>query len=175
MSEIKSTYKALDPVQQSLVQDRRLSQSGTVDDWLELLGPVAAFEQQCDALVKGHGHLFERRFARKHKLPDVFLEIADTLLPVLRADHDPQVPLELTIDLTGQEQKAKQVGESKPYQQGAYNRIVDTFYADRWLQGHAEFVDGADVHFSLTTNVRMSNKRKRSAMSTPCQPWSAPK
>jgi hypothetical protein len=163
VSEIKSRFKALDPAQRSFVEDRRVSLSGPVDKWLELLGPVAEFDRYCGTVIAGRGHFLERRFAHKHRLPDELLELTDTLLPVLREDHNPDAPLELTIDFTGWDQKGKQVGESQPYQHGPYNQIVDTFFSDRWLEGRAQFADGADVRFALTDNVRHAKKRKRSA------------
>ena len=106
---------------------------------------------------------FARRFARKHPVPEALGAFVLPLLPVLREDQDPAVPLELTVDLTGAQQREKEVRVSQPYKKGAYPQVVDTVYADPWISGHAVFVDGVDLRFAVTDHVRASNKTKKSA------------
>ncbi len=68
------------------------------------------------------------------------------------------------LDLTGaRAAESKATRTSAPYKKGDYPAVVDTFYDDPWLEGHARFVDGADVHFSVIDHVRASRKTKRSA------------
>ena len=163
MSSVKSAFKALTSEQQALVKERQIAGKHSPDEWLSLLGPVAAFDEQVDAVRKGGGGFWDRRFARKHDVPDGLRTFALPLLPIVREDHDPAVPLELQIDLTGAEQTSKTASTSAPYKKGNYPAVVDTFYVDPWLKGHARFVDGADIHFSVIDHVRASRKTKRSA------------
>lgn len=83
------------------------------------------------------------------------------LLPILREDADPAKPLALKLDLRGGLVPAKRTGESQPYKKGVYHKIVDTFYEDPWLVGHAEFVDGATVDWTVVDHIRSSKKTKR--------------
>lgn len=161
MSEIRKAFKALTPEQQAVVTERRVEGERTPDEWLALLGPVAEFDQQADELrgAGGGGGFFAKRFARKHDVPDGLRSFGLPLLAILREDHDPAAPLELKLDLTG----GKEVGVGNPYTKGAYHKVVDTFYEDPWIEGHAQFADGADVRFSVVDRIRATKRWKRSA------------
>jgi hypothetical protein len=161
VNELKATYKKLTPEQQRIVSDKRIEGSHTPDEWLELLTPVAEFDQQSDALRVSRAGFFVRRFARKHDVPNGLRSFTLPLIPILREDHDPSAPLELRIDLSGYKQDSKQTGKGDAYKRGRYHKIVDTFYDDPWLDGHARFVDGADVRFQVIDHVRSSRKTKR--------------
>jgi hypothetical protein len=162
VSNVKAAFKALTAEQQAIVNERRVAGELRPDDWLRLLGPVAEFDRRADAARKDGG-FFERRFARKHDVPNALRSFVLPLLPILREDHDPERSLELRIDLSGAEQPSKRVRSSDPYKKGAYHKVVDTFFDDPWLEGHAHFVDGADVRFSVVDHIRSSEKNKRSA------------
>ncbi len=159
MSGVKSTFKALTPEQQAIVKEQRVAGRRSPDEWLQLLGPVAEFDRQADAArLRGGGGFWERRYARKHDVPNGLRAFALPLLPILREDHDPETPLELKLDLSG----PKQNWRSGPaYKAGRYHKIVDSFYDNPWLEGRARFVDGADVRFSIVDHVRSSYKTKR--------------
>jgi len=161
VSEIKSAFKALSAEQQALVLQRRVTGAHSPDDWLTLLAPVAEFDSQCDAVRAGAGGFFARRFARKHDLPFGLRLFTIPLLPILREDQAADKPLELTLDFTGAEQKQKQKRVSDAYRKGAYHKVIDTFYDDPWIVGHAKFADGTDVEFSVIDHVRSSRKTKR--------------
>jgi hypothetical protein len=163
MSGVRSTFKALTPDQRALVEDRRVAGKRSPDEWLRLLGPVAEFDRQADAVRQGGGGFWDRRFARKHDVANGLRSFTLPLLPILREDQDPALPLELSLDFTGAEQKSKETGTSEPYRKGAYHKVVDTFYDDPWIAGRARFVDGADVRFTVIDHVRSSRKTKRSA------------
>jgi hypothetical protein len=163
VSEVKSAFKALTPEQQAIVSDCRVAGERSPDEWLRLLGPVAEFDRQSDAVREGGGGFWARRYARKHDVPNGLRWFAVPLTLILREDQDPEHPLKLRIDLSGPLQPQKVVTTSPSYQKGAYHKVVDTFYADPWLEGHAHFADGADVHFTVTDHVRSSSKTKRSA------------
>ena len=163
MNVLKKAFKALTPEQQTIFTGKRVEGQHTPDEWLALLTPVAELDEQCDALRVSKAGFFVRRFARKHDVPNGLRSFTLPLLGILREDHDPAAPLELRVDLSGPEQKAKQTGTSDPYNRGRYHKIVDTFYDDPWLEGHAQFIDGADVRFQVIDHVRSSLKTKRSA------------
>jgi hypothetical protein len=162
VSNVKATFKALTAEQQAIVTGHRVAGELSPDDWLRLLGPVAEFDRQIEA-ARRDGGFFARRFARKHDVPDALRAFVVPLLPILREDHDPERPLKLQLDLTGAQQPSKRVHYTAPYKKGAYPRVIDTFYDDLWLEGHAHFADGADVHFAVTDHLRTSEKTKKSA------------
>jgi hypothetical protein len=161
MNELKAAYKALTPEQQRIVDDGRVEGARSPEDWIRLLAAVAEFDARSDALRVSKAGFFVRRFARKHDVPNGLRLFALPLLPILREDHDPDVPLELKLDLTGPRESSKEVGKGEPYKRGAYHKIVDTFYDDPWIQGHARFADGADIRFGVIDHVRSSRKTKR--------------
>lgn len=161
MSEIKSAFKSLSSEQQAFVSQRRIAGSRSCDDWLALLGPVAEFDSEVDAVRAGAGGFFARRFARKHDLPFGLRLFTVPLLPILREDQASDAPLELTLDFTGAEQKDKQQRVTEPYRKGAYHKVIDTFYDDPWINGHAKFADGTELRFAVIDHIRSSRKTKR--------------
>jgi hypothetical protein len=163
MNELKKAFKALTPAQQAIVTDGRVEGRYSPDEWMQLIAPVAQFDEQSDALRVSKAGFFVRRFARKHDVPNGLRSFTLPLLPILREDIDPGTPLELRLDLSGWKQKSKEVGTGDPYTRGRYRKIVDTFYDDPWIRGHARFADGADVQFEVIDHVRSSRKTKRSA------------
>jgi len=163
VSDVKSAFKALTAEQQAIVRDGRVAGERSPDDWLALLGPVAEYDRQADAVREGGGGFWARRYARKHDVPNGLRWFAVPLTLILREDQDPEKPLALKIDLSGPFQPQKLVTTSPTYKKGAYHKVVDSLHADTWLEGHAHFADGADVRFSVTDHVRTSNKTKRSA------------
>jgi hypothetical protein len=161
VSEIKSAFKALSSEQRAVIEQQGCSGAHSADEWLELLSPVAEFDKKADEVSAGAGGFFARRFARRHDLPFGLRMFTLPLLPILREDQDPQTPLELRLDLTGPEQNSKVIRTSDPYKKGAYHKIVDTFYDDPWIEGHAKFVDGTDLRFTVIDHVRSQSKTKR--------------
>jgi hypothetical protein len=161
VSEIKSAFKALSPEQRGVIERQGCAGAHSADEWMELLSPVAEFDQKADEVRAGAGGFFARRFARKHDLPFGLRLFTLPLLPILREDHDPETPLELKLDLTGPEQNSKVTQTSEPYKKGVYHKVVDTFYDDPWIEGHAKFVDGTDLRFSVIDHVKSQSKTKR--------------
>ena len=163
MSDIKAAYKALTPEQQALIQTRRIEGDRTPDEWLRVLGPVAAFDRQVAHVRAGGGGFFARRFAKKHDLPDGLRLLVMPLLPILREDHDPEKGLALQLDMTGAQTPRKLARNSEPYRRGAYYHIVDSYYDDPWFRCRARFADGARVDLAVIDRVRASKKTKKSA------------
>jgi hypothetical protein len=48
---VKQAFNALTPEQQEIVRSRRFAGSRSPDEWLALLGPVAAYDRHADPLV----------------------------------------------------------------------------------------------------------------------------
>jgi hypothetical protein len=101
------------------------------------------------------------RRTKKMDLANGPLAFAVPLMPILREDVDPEEPVHLRLDLAGYGAKGKAKGKSEPYKKGAYHKIVDTFYEDPWLAGHARFVDGTDLQFNVSDVVISQRKTKR--------------
>jgi hypothetical protein len=101
------------------------------------------------------------RQTKKMDLANGPLAFAVPLMPILREDVDPEEPVHLRLDLAGYRAHGKDKGKSEPYKRGAYHKIVDTFYEDPWLAGHARFVDGTDLQFNVTDVVISQRKTKR--------------
>jgi hypothetical protein len=163
VSDIKAAYKALTPEQQALIQTRRIEGERSPDEWLRVLGPVAAFDREVARVRSGGGGFFARRFAKKHDIPDGLRMLVMPLLPILREDHDPDAPLALQIDMTGAQNPGKLKLSGEPYRKGAYYHIVDSFYDDPWFRCRARFADGAHVDLAVIDHVRASRKTKKSA------------
>jgi hypothetical protein len=150
---VKAAYNALTPEQRKIIADKKVEGRKHPDEWLALLGPIAAY----DALADGPGHgFFARRFAKRNNVHDGFRTFALPLIPILREDQDPEQPLDLFLDLTGATMYWKQVSQTPQYK-----KVVDTFFEDPWFQGHAHFVDGANLSWVITDHVRSSKKTKR--------------
>ena len=161
MNAVKAAFQALSPEQQQLVETRKVEGRRGADEWLNLFGKVAEYDALADNARRGGAGFFARRFAKKHDVPNGLREFALPLITILREDQDPEKPLDLWLDLTGAQVYWKQVNQSPQYKKGAYHKVVDSFFADPWFQGHAHFVDGAHVNFVITDHVRSSKKTKR--------------
>jgi hypothetical protein len=158
MNAVKAAFNALTPEQRQVVADQKVEGRRRADEWLQLLGPIAAYDELADR--PGHG-FFARRFAKRNGVPDGLRFFALPLLPILREDQDPEQPLDLWIDLTGATAPAKRIAETPEYAKPPYHKVVDSFFEDPWFQGHARFVDGAQLNFVVTDHVRSSRKTKR--------------
>jgi hypothetical protein len=158
---VKQAFNALTPQQQEIVRTRRVAGAHSPDEWMALLGPVAAYDAHADQVRQGGGGFFARRYARKNDVPDALRTFAYPLLPILREDIDPEAKLELWVDLSGPLQAGKAVRKSDTYKRGAYRKVVDTYYDDLWLQGRTRFADGAQLTFAVTDHVRSTWKEKK--------------
>jgi len=158
---VKQAFNALTPEQQEIVRSRKFSGRRSPDEWIALLRPVADYDRHADQVRQGGGGFFARRWAKKNDVPNALRTFVYPLLPILREDQDPQVPLELWVDLTGPLQSTKAVRNTPAYKQGAYRKVVDTFYDDTWFQARTQFADGAHVQFTVIDHVRSQFKEKK--------------
>ena len=104
---VKQAFNALTPEQQEIVRSRKFSGKRSPDDWIALLRPVADYDRHADQVRQGGGGFFARRWAKKNDVPNALRTFVYPLLPILREDQDPEVPLELWVDLTGPLQSAR--------------------------------------------------------------------
>lgn len=85
------------------------------------------------------------------------------ILALFREDIDPKTPVRLRLDLSKPTAKAKKTGESAPFSQGVYRRVVDTSYVDPWMEAEATLVDGTKLSWSVTDRIRERKKTKSNA------------
>lgn len=101
---------------------------------------------------------------RKNNVPDLLREFLVPLLAVLRQDVPAREPLHLDLDLTGLTD-VKQT-EPPPHARGharpsGYPKIRETYYADPWLYGNTQFIDGTRIKWEITDRVRERKITKR--------------
>jgi hypothetical protein len=95
---------------------------------------------------------------------DVSDNLRSFVIPILalfREDVDPKSPVRLRIDLTKPTAASKKTGESAPFSEGVYHKIVDTSYVDPWMEAEAVLVDGTKLSWSVTDRIRERKKTKR--------------
>lgn len=85
------------------------------------------------------------------------------VLSLFREDIDPKHPVHLRLDLGQPTAAQKKTGESAPYKEGAYHKIIDTTYVDPWMSAEAVLVDGTKLSWSVSDRIRERKKTKRNA------------
>jgi len=100
---------------------------------------------------------------KKLDLSNNFRQVAMPLFAVLREDMEPGATLNVRMDLSPPTAKAKKTGSGKPYEAGAYYKIVDTTYLDPWFGGGARLADGSLLQWTVTDDVVESAKTKKTA------------
>jgi len=101
---------------------------------------------------------------KKNNVPDVLREFLLPVLAVLQQDLPPGEPVHLCLDLGGLTD-AKQT-EPPPHatdypSQSGYPRIRETYFADPWLTGGTQLVDGSRLTWDITDRVRKRKVTKR--------------
>lgn len=109
----------------------------------------------------GSGYLW--RWTRGIDVSNNFRQFMLPVLTVLREDFDPAHPVHVKLDLTGPTAPVKKRGESAPYKQGAYYKVVDKTYVDDWMSVDAVLVDGTKLSWSVSDSIRERTKTKRNA------------
>jgi hypothetical protein len=100
-------------------------------------------------------------FMRSIDLSNNFREFALPVLTIFREDFDDARPVYLRLNLDPPTAPGKKRGESTPYKQGVYHKIIDTTYVDPWMSTTAVLVDGTKLSWSVTDEVRERTKTKR--------------
>ncbi len=89
--------------------------------------------------------------------------VALPFIAILKQDMRAAQKLSVRLDLTPVIDSKKCAGTSKPYERGAYNKIVDTTYRDPWFDGSARLADDAILRWRLLDTICESKRSKRSS------------
>jgi hypothetical protein len=92
-----------------------------------------------------------------------FRQFALPVLTVLREDFDPSQPLHVKLDLTAPTAAPKKRGESAPFPQGGYYKVIETTYVDEWMSVDGLLVDGTKLSWQVTDSIRERRKTKRTS------------
>ena len=95
---------------------------------------------------------------------DVSNNLRSFVVPVFalfREDVDPKQPVHLRLDISSPTAAQKKTGESAPYKQGSYYKIIDSTYVDPWMSADAVLVDGTKLSWRVTDRIRERKKTKR--------------
>ena len=103
-----------------------------------------------------------RRRLVKVDISNNFREVALPFLALIKQDMDADQTVTVRIDLRAPTDAKKRRGTSQPYQRGAYTKIVDTTYEDRWFHGCAQLADGSRLRWDVVDEVCESQRTKRS-------------
>jgi len=92
-----------------------------------------------------------------------FSKVALPFIAILKQDMQAAQTLSIRLDLTPAIVSKKCIGTSKPYERGAYKKIVDTTYRDPWFDGSARLADDAILRWRLLDTICESKRSKRSS------------
>ncbi|QBB71207.1 hypothetical protein ELE36_13060 [Pseudolysobacter antarcticus] len=92
-----------------------------------------------------------------------FSQVALPFIAILKQDMQAAQTLSIRLDLTPAIVSKKCTGTSKPYERGAYKKIVDTTYRDPWFDGSARLADDAILRWRLLDTICESKRSKRSS------------
>ncbi|HWW59847.1 MAG TPA: hypothetical protein VN181_00640 [Thermoanaerobaculia bacterium] len=104
---------------------------------------------------------FGWRWTNKVDLSDNLRGTALPLLNIFREDFARDEPVHVRLDLRPPTDKTKKQSESAPYKHGAYYKIIDTMYADPWMDGEAVLQDGSAMKWSIVDTIRERKKTKK--------------
>ena len=116
-----------------------------------------------DQVRQGGGGFWARRYAKQARRPErAALRSLYPLMPILREDQDPEEPLELWVDLTGAAAVAARPSATRPRTRRApTTRSSTRSTTTPWLQGRAQFADGAHVQLRGHRPRALLDKTKR--------------
>jgi len=100
---------------------------------------------------------------RRVDVSDNLRQFVVPVLALFREDVDPKSPVRLRLDLSKPTAASKKTGESAPFKQGVYHKVIDTSYVDPWMEAEAVLVDGTKLSWSVTDRIRERKKTKRNA------------
>jgi hypothetical protein len=100
---------------------------------------------------------------RKLDLSNNFRQVAMPLFAVLREDMEAGATMNVRLDLSPPNAKAKKTGTGKPYKEGDYYKVVDTTFVDPWFGGGTRLADGSLLQWDVTDEVVESARTKRTA------------
>lgn len=160
----RAKYDALTDTQKAFIENPHAEASRSVDDWISVLAPIAAFDSEHDA-AKAFW------FREKRIGPDVPNRLRLVVVPllyVLREEAGGNATLGLRLDLNGFEQPAKLVGRTHLDRHNSRYVKADQFsYWDPWLTAALTLPDrtGIICHAIDRGMVRTGTKRGASGKS----------
>jgi len=95
---------------------------------------------------------------------DVSDNLRSFVVPVFalfREDIDPKQPVHLRLDIDKPTAARKKTGESAPYADGRYYKIIDSTYVDPWMSAEAVLVDGTKLSWTVIDRIRERKKTKK--------------
>lgn len=113
------------------------------------------------AAVVGAGVMWS--FLRRIDISNNFRSFALPVLSLMREDFDATRLVNLRMNLDRPNASSKKTGESAPYKQGIYHKIIDTTYVDPWMTVSGVLVDGTKLSWNVTDEIRERKKTKRNA------------
>lgn len=84
-------------------------------------------------------------------------------LTLMKEDFGPTTPVHVSLDLRSPTDDAKKISESKPYKKGAYHKIIDSIFVDRWITFAGVMTDGTKLEYRITDKIRERKKTKKNA------------
>lgn len=99
----------------------------------------------------------------KLDLSNNFRVVALPFFAILNQDMAAGDKLKVQLDLSSATTKSKQTGVGAPYQRGAYHKVIDTSFVDRWFSGHARLADGAVLSWEVSDEIVTSSRTKRTS------------
>ena len=69
--------------------------------------------------------------------------------------------MQIKLDLRSATAKEKKTSESPPFAEGAYYKIIESFYVDPWFEGTTVLADHSKLQWSIVDRIRERKKTKR--------------
>lgn len=103
------------------------------------------------------------RWTKHIDLSNNFRQFVLPVLTVLREDFAPGEPVHVHLDLSEPTDAKKKTGQLPPYASGAYHKVIESTYVDRWMTADATLADGSKLSWSIEDSIRERKKTKRNA------------
>jgi hypothetical protein len=186
-----TAYRSLGAEQKQILKDKQVDLARPIDELLALLQPLAACDKAADKSRTKLGCSFAAAivvtialavmtgpfaviplaaavllgmlyfFTRKVDLSNNFRDFALPVLTVFREDIDTTKPVHLRLTLDPPTAKQKMTKEMPAYKQGVYHKVIDRTYVDKWMTATALLVDGTRMSWSVTDNILVRSKTKK--------------
>jgi hypothetical protein len=101
------------------------------------------------------------RWTRNVDLSNNLRQFVLPVFSVLKEDFAPGEPVHVKLDLRPPTSREKKTGESQPYKQGAYYKIIDRMYVDSWMDFDATLADGSRLSWQIEDTIRERTKTKK--------------
>jgi hypothetical protein len=100
---------------------------------------------------------------RRLDISDNVRGVALPFLAILKQDVASTQRVRVRLDLALPTDVRKRTNTLPAYARGAYHKVVDTLFVDRWFEGSARLADGTVLRWHVQDDVRESKRTKRNA------------